>query len=147
MRLRHEHSDLLERLRRASEEVRRNIALSVCDYAVALTGVRSAPVIRALDSLRRGTILTAAEVAELEAVVASIDKRYLDLYGQYEDDPARNKDEYLAAYAGWCAASAVLFACRRDSLEAAAEAIYEALAAERAITGSEHRVRALITGA
>ena len=119
--------DVAEKLRLATPDKQRAVALAACEFAISKANLQRTSIEEACKGLRKGTGLSPAQQSEIEALVASLDNEYFDLQEAAEEGRATT-DDYLRKFAQARAASTLLFASKSNPLEASTEAVYEAAA-------------------
>ncbi|HEY2785364.1 MAG TPA: hypothetical protein VGJ05_10345 [Fimbriiglobus sp.] len=119
--------DLADDLRRASPTRQRAASVAASEFAITRTGVDHPLVKKALEHVRGGGILAAKTKAELDALVARLDEEYFDLQ-QATEEGRISSDEYTLRFGQARAVAALSFAGGENVIEAAPEAIYEAVA-------------------
>ncbi|WP_092457295.1 hypothetical protein [Pseudomonas sp. NFACC45] len=128
MRLEMVEKNLVEKLKVASEEQRRNAVKVACELAFQACPVDVPIVVESLRELCLGNKLTTEQVSGLDDLAAQLDERYFDLQDSMEE--GQNLDvRVLQIFSQARAVSALSLAGGDDSLMAAAEAIYEASSA------------------
>ena len=120
--------ELVQRLRQASPAKQRAAAIAASDFALEKGHLQHAVVDEARETLRTAGGMSAAQQAELEALMSKLDNEYFDLQEAAEEGRATIED-YTRKFAQARAVSALLFASKGDPLEASTEAVYEAAAA------------------
>jgi hypothetical protein len=116
--------DLADKLRRASAAKRRAASLAASEFAVVRAKIEHPLVERALEKLRAAAVLTPKDKADLGALVTQIDEEYFALQEAAEEGRA-NTEDYMRVFGQARAVAALTFAGGEDTLQAAAEAIYE----------------------
>lgn len=124
MRLETIASDLVAKLQVASPSQQRAASLIACQLALQLAPIEAAAVSEALAQLKQEGVLTQLRIAELNALAAKLDSKYLDLQDMEEESPMKN--EALLLFSQARAVSALSFAGGKDAYTAAMETIYEA---------------------
>jgi hypothetical protein len=119
--------DLALKLQHASPAKQRAAGLLACEFAIAHAKIEHALVASALNKIKTRGVLTVKERVELDAFTARLDREYFDLQRAAEEGEATT-EQYLRVFEKARAVAATSFAGRENSLEAATEAICEALA-------------------
>src|SRR5437868_3067467 len=117
-------SDLAIQLQSATEAKQRAAALAACEFALAHAKIASPVIDEAVQRLSRN-LLTAENIAQIESLAARLDQEYFDLQEAAEEGHAAPA-AYLERFSEARAVAALVFACKEDAPEAAADAIYEA---------------------
>ncbi|MEX0677020.1 MAG: hypothetical protein WD063_08095 [Pirellulales bacterium] len=120
--------ELVQRLSQASPAKQRAAAIAASEFAIEKAHIQHAAVDEACESLRTAGGISAAQQAEVEALMSILDNEYFDLQEAAEEGRATTED-YLRKFAQARAVSALLFAAKDDPFEASTEAVYEAAAA------------------
>lgn len=120
--------DLLEALRRAGVEGQRRVAEAVAVHSIETAGVSEEDLGEAQAALREGRYGAETLLGRLDAVVDRLDEAQWDLRDRFESGEV-SEEQHLAAFGRARAVNALRFALETDPLVAAAEAVYEALAA------------------
>lgn len=126
-RLESQFPGVADKLRRASTAQQRAVSVAASEFAIAHARVQHPIVKRAMAKVRETGVLAPDEKADLDALVAQLDREYFDLQEAAEEGRAA-ADDYMRRFDQARAVAAVSFAGSEDALLAATEAIYEAAA-------------------
>jgi hypothetical protein len=120
--------DLAQRLAGAGETQRRRLAASLAQAAVARTGLAHPVISEALTHLEDSCTPNPSLRARVTALTEQLDDEYFQLQ-ESEEDGDEKDPTVLDAFSKARAAAAVAAALGEESLDAAAETAYEAIAA------------------
>lgn len=104
------------------EHLRRAVVLSACKYAIDESGTNEPLILNSYKTLSLGSELSQTQIFELKEMAEELDEQYLMTVK--DDDSEEDEGEDLAKVAR--TAAAISFAAEFQSVEAAAEALYEA---------------------
>ncbi len=136
-------AELSKQVERASDEQRRRAARAACEYALSRVRLGGELVDEAVRGLDDGQFGASRLLTLTEQLTETLDAEYFDLQEKAHAGQAEEA-AFLTAFKKARAANALHFALKRDSLEAAREAIYEANAATDDLAGLKAAVLAAI---
>jgi hypothetical protein len=124
-RLRILSRDLVAKLKECPVEKQRAAGVAACEFAISHAEIDDPSVREALAKFRAGTLPSAVEKTQLEALRAGFDEEYFK-QKEAADSGEAARDEWKRVFAKARAVAALIFACEGDPFRACTEAIYEA---------------------
>ena len=134
VRLEQLSTELVDALRRTSENRQRQAAIAACQFAGAHSNLQDPVFLESLRRLRERDGFSDEAQARIETLVAQMDDRYFDLYEVAEakretgEDGSAEEHESDKWFRQARAANCLLCAMGADAFKASTEAIYEAAA-------------------